>query len=290
MKKKIISMFLMVVVFTLMFILSGCKGETEKQNVTNSNEDTNRSSSNVVESNSNEKEASNSEKEEQAEQKKSENKTEEKTEKEDNNDNKKLSEEEMYKSVLDEYKKVLSEYDNGNEEIVDKIESEYKMVNFPVILLAVHFKDEGNKIAYTFYDIDGNGIKELIVGISADSNKTISEGAIYTYNQSKKQPVKVFYQSTMERGTLSVYDSGIIYSQGSGGASLHYYSFGKLSNDGNSYNSIEEIEEEYIESGKDPIYRDYQNNKELNYKNLDEILNKYVSNSKRVKYSDIRGM
>lgn len=199
----------------------------------------------------------------------------------------KLTEEEMYKSVIDQYKKVVSEYDEDDYEAMERMESEYDMVNFTVALLSLHYKDNGNKIAYTFYDVDGNGIKELIVGVSSDSKDYFSEGAIYTYDQNTKQPVKLYYQTTLERGRLYIYDNGVIYSEGSGGASFHYYEFGKISEDGKALNMIEEIEEEYTEGSDIPVYRNHETNKVLNYKGLDEILEKYVSNSKTVEYGEI---
>ena len=198
----------------------------------------------------------------------------------ENKKEQKLTEEEMYKSVIDEYKKAISEFDIEEIYSEENIEKKYNLVSSTLIAHVARYKDSGVKLTYSFYDIDKNGIKELIVGASG------SAGAIYSYDSNTNKPVKICYQDTMERGSLQVYDNGIILSEGSGGAALHYYRFGKITADGSSFETIEDIEEEYIQENSNPVYRDYKANKVLNYKNLNEIKDKYLSNSKVVEFSN----
>ena len=196
-----------------------------------------------------------------------------------------VSEEEMYESVINEYKNAASEYDENEIDTYEKIENKYSMINSMIVFMIKRYPEGNSKIAYTYYDIDGNGIKELIVGIKYDSG--FSEGAIYSYNLAFKRPEIVFIQDTMERGSLHIYDNGIIFSEGSGGAALHYYGFGKIGENGYSFEEIEEIEEEYTQESSTPVYRDYKANKVLGYKSLDEITAKYLNNSDEVKFSNL---
>ncbi len=202
------------------------------------------------------------------------------------NESQNVTEDEMYESVINDYKKAIGEYDENDIEILEKIEEKYSMVNSAIIFHVMHYKDEGAKMLYSFYDVDKNGVKELIIGIGNNNSKDFYEGAVYSYNQNNDKPERIYYQSTMERGKLHIYDNGIILSEGSGGAELHYYNFGKISKDGSSFKSIENIIEEYTQGNKNPVYRDYDSNKVLNYKNLDEIKDKYISNSKAVEFNN----
>ena len=199
----------------------------------------------------------------------------------DSNNEITLTEEEMYKDIINDYKEVMSEYDDDNFEVLEK----YDRVNSAIVLLAKHYPEA--EVAYTFYDIDKNGIKELIVGITDKTGDELNEGAIYSYNPTAKKAEIIFLQDTMERGRLSIYDNGIIYSAGSGGAALHYYEFGKIGENGYNYEEIESIEEEYIQEDSEPVYRDYKTSRVLSYKGIDEIEAKYLKNSKEIKYSKV---
>ncbi len=197
-----------------------------------------------------------------------------------------LNEEEMYKSIINDYKNAVSEYNENDIEILEKIESKYSMVNSTIVFLVNRYPELGPKIAYTFYDIDKNGIKELIVGIRYNTDRDLNEGAIYSYNTNSKKVEKIYYQDTMERGHLYIYDNGIIFSEGSGGAYVHAYRFGEISENGYSFEELENIEEEYTQENSNPVYRDYKANKVLNYRSLDEIKTKYLKNSNAIKFID----
>ena len=103
-----------------------------------------------------------------------------------------------------------------------------------------------------------------------------------SYDKTNKVPVKIFFQDTMERGSLFFYDNGIILSEGSGGAALHVFEFGKISADGLGYELVEKIYEEYTEGKDIPDYKDPDTGAILEYKSTDEIMNKYVSNAESV--------
>ena len=196
-----------------------------------------------------------------------------------NTKNDTLTEQEMYKSVLDDYKKALNEPDIESFQSNKNIENKYNLVNLTLIEHIYSYQNEGINLTYGFYDIDKNGIKDLLVG--ANDNL----GAIYSYDLSTQKPVKIFYQTTMERGDLAIYDNGIIFSHGSYGASAHYYEFGKISKDGTFYNSLEVVNEEYKTESNSAEYTDANTGKILNYTNANELKNKYLLNSEIVEIS-----
>lgn len=185
----------------------------------------------------------------------------------------------MYDNIFENYKEAMEKYDPEDYD-EEAIEKKYDLVNAVLIAHVNRFKENDVKLTYGFYDIDQNDIKELVIGASG------APGAIYSYDEENNNPVKIYYQDTIERGDLSMYDNGMILSHGSGGASLHYYEFGKISDDGISYEPIEEIEEEYKGENVNPTYRDFNTRKKLNYKDIDEIMEKYISDSKEIKIKD----
>ena len=147
--------------------------------------------------------------------------------------------EEIYKDVINNYKQAKEEFEKDDTLAIEK---KYPLVSEILISHAVRYKENNVEIAYTYYDIDNNGIKELILGIKlTDSNKLIP-AAIYTHT-SNYEVKKLYYQNTIERGNLSIYDNGTLYSIGSGGAALHYYGFYKIASDGTSLETLENIRE-----------------------------------------------
>lgn len=185
-----------------------------------------------------------------------------------------VSNEDMYKEVIDSYKNAYKEFDFEDMDIEEKLEAKYKLVSLTLIEHVARYHEDGINLTYEFYDINNDGTDELIVGASG------SPGAIYSL--SDENVVPIFFQDTMERGSLSIYDNGVILSSGAGGAALHYYEFGKITKD-STYEALEKIEEEY-EEGKDiPVYRDAETSKVLNYKSFDEITEKYLDNANEVK-------
>ena len=192
-------------------------------------------------------------------------------------ENKEENTEEIYKDVINNYKQAKEEFEKDDTLAIEK---KYPLVSELLISHAVRYKENNVEIAYTYYDIDNNGIKELILGIkSTDSNKLIPT-AIYTHT-SNYEVKKLYYQNTIERGNLSIYDNGTLYSIGSGGAALHYYGFYKIASDGTSLETLENIREEYTTDNTVKYYNE-DNNNELSYKNLDEITGKYINTAKEI--------
>ena len=191
-----------------------------------------------------------------------------------------LSNEEMYEDVISSYKNAYEEYDMEDYESEDKILAKYDLVSIALIEHVARYEENDVALTYEYYDIDKNGIDELIVGASG------APGAIYSFNKNENKVTKIFFQDTIERGDLSIYDNGIIFSSGAGGAALHYYEFGKISKDGASYELLEKIEEKYEIENEPPVYRDVEASKELKYKSYDEIVDKYLSGANEVEFEN----
>jgi len=196
----------------------------------------------------------------------------------------KLSNETMYEEVISSYKNAYEELDLEDYESEEKILAKYDMVSMTLIEHVKRYEDNDISLTYEFYDIDSNGVDELIVGASG------APGAIYSLNKKDNKIVKVYYQDTMERGDLSIYDNGTIVSSGAGGAALHYYEFGKISEEDSSYKLLEKIEEEYEMENEAPTYRDATSGKVLDYKSYDEIVDKYILDSEKVEFTNYKNI
>ena len=198
---------------------------------------------------------------------------------EDKVDNK-LSNEEMYSKVIDDYKNASKEIDLEDFDSIEKAGSKYELVNTLLIEHVKRYSEQGVALTYEYYDIDKNGVDELIMGASG------APGAIYSYDKNDSKAVKIFFQDTMERGDLSIYDNGVILSSGAGGAMLHIYEFGKISEEDTAYTILEKVEEEYEEGKEVPTYKDASTNKVLSYKSYDELVEKYLENASKVELKD----
>ena len=185
---------------------------------------------------------------------------------------------ELYESVTNDYKAAFAFFSLDDVDGIEKLEEECKLVSSTLVAHICRYSDDGAELTYDYYDIDKNGVDELIVGASK------APGAIYSYDKTKNVPVIVFFQDTMERGNLSIYDNGVIFSEGAGGAALHFYRFGKINPETLEFEELAMIQEEYTEGKEEPTYTDFNTEKVLEYKSLDEIMNVYVADAKKVEF------
>ena len=192
---------------------------------------------------------------------------ENKTETSDNLDNVR------YSLIIDEYRSAMND---GNYE-----DDSNKYSNINTNMLHLYHSNGKNVIFnYAFYDINGDGKNEMIVG---DGSEGIYE--IYTYDGSK---VERFFNSVClgERCAAQIYDNGIVYFNGSGGASVHSYSFYKIGSDGYSKEIIKSYIAEYDESGNVTITDDVTK-AVTSFKKSDELIASVVGNGKVVDLSKI---
>ena len=193
----------------------------------------------------------------------------------DNVSDKKANNEEK----LDEQKEDFQENNNIEEDEYLAIIEEYKGAlndkdfNYHAYDNSVIFK-------YVFFDINNDGKNEMIVG---DGNNAIYE--IYTYDGKK---VLRFYDDGClgERCSSSIYDNGIIYFYGSGGASVHGLDFYKVAGDGYSKEVIKSYSVEYDSNGNVTIM-DNNTKSVTNFKKDEEVISSVIGSAKKVDLSKL---
>lgn len=181
--------------------------------------------------------------------------------------------EKMYGEIISNYENALAEYDLNDLEAEERIKEKYNLEDTTLLMHIARYSNDGVKLTKVFYDIDKNGIDELILCANTES------AVIYSYDKKADKAVFIFALDTIERGYMTIYDNGIIYSGGAGGATLHCFEFGKISKDGTSYETLEKVE---VEDKDTPEYRNPETGEILEYKSLDEVFAKYTSDAKIV--------
>ena len=176
-----------------------------------------------------------------------------------------ISDDDKYASIIDEYRNAMNDnnYDDNNDN--------YKNINQNMISIYHKHKSglyEGTMtINYCYYDINKDGNNELIV--SGTKNNII---AIYTYDGGT---VNVFINDSClgERCNVSIYDNGIIYFYGAGGAAVHGLTFYKIGNDGYSREIVKdfgvEIKDGIYNIESDGVKTDFKSDKEA----IDSVVN-----------------
>ena len=195
-------------------------------------------------------------------------------EEEKENDDSNNLDNERYSSIIEEYKKAMN--DIGYNDNMD-VEKNYPNINEYMM----HYYHGGSaSFSYVFYDINKDGKNEMIVG---DGSNGIYE--MYTYDGSKA--IKFYNQSCLgDRCNSSIYDNGIIYFYGSGGASVHGLDFYKIGDDGYSKDTFKSYSVEYDSNGNVTI-TDELTKTTTNYKTDDEVINDVVGSSKKIDLSKL---
>ena len=150
-----------------------------------------------------------------------------KEEKKDNNQRKKPDNyETAYASVLKNYKDAISSGKNDAKDVNTVAITNYKVFGE---------KQVGNSfLNYGFFDINGDGIDELLLFTEASKDKPneYSPMDVYTLDKDNKVVRITPERVNGERTTLSITKDKIFQVYGSGGAKVHGYTFYKLNNDG----------------------------------------------------------
>lgn len=134
-----------------------------------------------------------------------------------------------YKIIVDEYRGAIYVGDAASN-------TQFLDVNNLGIALSASFNDG---IYYGFYDIDSDGIEELVIGL--DIGEEIKVMDIYAYDGSMAR--KLMYDETMaERSPTRIYEDGTIYKYGSGGALYGGAYFYRLSSQGYAAELYEEYD------------------------------------------------
>ena len=135
---------------------------------------------------------------------------------------------------------------------------------------------------YAYYDINKDNNNELIVFTnSSTAINNISE--IYTFDGEK---AKKFIDNSClgERCSAKIYNNGIIYFYGAGGAYTHGLEFYKIGNDGYSK---EEIATFIVEIDKNNNNTIKANNDVTEFKSDEEAIKSIVKDSKVINLSNL---
>ena len=150
-----------------------------------------------------------------------------KEEKKDNNQRKKPDNyETAYASILKNYKDAISSGKNDAKDVNTVAINNYKVFGE---------KQVGNSfLNYGFFDINGDGVDELLLFTEASKDKPNEYSPMDVYTLDKNNKVVRITPEFVngERTTLSITKDKIFQVYGSGGAQVHGYTFYKLNNDG----------------------------------------------------------
>ena len=138
-------------------------------------------------------------------------------------------------------------------------------------------------LKYTYYDINKDGEKELIINTSGESSEfEIAE--IYTYNGTKA--IRFIEKDCLgERCSAEIYDNGIIYFYGASSARSHGVDFYKIASDGYTKETISTYGVEYDENGKLTILD--SNNNKTEFKTEDELINSVKKDANTIDLSTL---
>lgn len=136
-----------------------------------------------------------------------------------------LSPEEIYQSILDEYATAMG---------ADPNDDTAEFPNINEVMMNYYYQSGGYDGAYfvgfyyAYYDIDGNGTDELLIGYGSQSKNVVD-----IYGIKDNQPQKLIDDTSLgERSQLYIYPDGTMLLVGSGGAVLHIIDTYQFEKDG----------------------------------------------------------
>ncbi len=189
----------------------------------------------------------------------------------------------IYSSVIEEYQKAMMDAIENQE----NWEPKYKYVNINTIHNYLNQLDNEShfKLNYSFYDINKDGVKEML----------ITESIVDIFSFDGTNIIRLFAEISSCLGYrcgLSIYDNGIIHFTGSGGAAYHYDSFHTINNNISTLKTINSYYEVYEDDGngntKVSIYNndDYDensnNNKKLDFNSVEEAISSNIGSSSKI--------
>ena len=192
-------------------------------------------------------------------------------------DSSKASENETkYNSIIEEYKKAMEDENFEND---TTYETKYPNINYTMM----HYYHTYNSVTfnYLYYDINKDNKDELIIG---NGNSII---AIHAYNGTSS--ISLFENRCLgDRCQVELWDNGIMFFEGSGGAAYHSYEFYKLGNDGYSKETIKKYYVEYKDNEvKTFTVTDRDTNEIVDFKSTDDIVASIKGNAKDVDLSKL---
>jgi len=173
---------------------------------------------------------------------------------------------EMYSEVLIPYRELI---DNNFFPDMDPMEYFEWTVASKVNSFLVGSQDE-IPIYYAFFDIDGNGIPELLIGSSLHRDH-IAIFDVFTWHYG--QVLYLFDYFLGERTHLFIHDNGVVAVVGSGGAFTHGWSFYEISPDGHTPNLLDMV----LRDGQPPTFlRGSFDGEEISESEFESIIMQYT--------------
>ena len=195
----------------------------------------------------------------------------------DNSQNKKPDNyEKAYASVLKNYKDAISSGKNDAKDVNTVAITNYKVFGE---------KQVGNSfLNYGFFDINGDGIDELLLFTEASKDKPNEYSPMDVYTLDKNNKVVRITPEFVngERTTLSITKDKIFQVYGSGGAQVHGYTFYKLNNDGLSLEKTDAFDFDGVTNSK--VYkRSYPSGKNEEIP-VNDFRDKVVNSNNHIKF------
>lgn len=189
--------------------------------------------------------------------------------------------ESKYSSIIDEYSRAMKDEIKDDSEIDER----YNTLNVAYIS-DYHFRNNLDLLFYySFYDIDKNGVDELLIGYGDDCSSS-SNGCvfvdIYSYNNNPVKLEKV--SSVYYRTYLRIYDNGILGVYGSGSAVTGGASFYKIASDGYTEEELGSYSYEFKDEDN-VVITDENTNEVTNYTSLDDI--EFIKNANDINYNNL---
>lgn len=182
---------------------------------------------------------------------------------------------EKYSYIIDDYKKYINNLDYESENI--NYSDLYIISNSDFI------------IGYTYYDLDNNGISELLISRIDNNGKFLNIIDVYTSNQNNV--VKVLDRSDIcQRCGIEIWDNGMIFYRGSGGAARGYLYFYKVSSNNSEY--VDRYMYEYEDEFDYSIYKIDSNGikigNKLDYSSDNELISKYKNDASSLSLDGVK--
>ena len=206
---------------------------------------------------------------------------------EDNIDDSNMEEnnlyENTYSSIINQYKTAMNDKDVKEEETYDK----YKNLNVGYINDYLFRNTLNLTFYYSYYDIDNNGIKELLIGYGYEDSNNSGQNAIAdVYTSKDNSAIKLQEVSNVHyRINLLIFDNGIMIVHGSGSAVSGEEHFYKIGDDGYSEEKIGSYSYKYSSESSVTI-TDETTNKETDYTSIEELYNAYVKDANKLTDKD----
>ena len=152
--------------------------------------------------------------------------------------------EEAYQEITSEYQAVIGVDSTA---FLNAPESYF---NGDHVAVCYYHMYHGENFYYAYYDIDGNGMEELLIGVGTDGSIRIVD----LHGFDGERAVQLVDEITLgDRSRLTIMDDGSLYMFGSGGAAVGSHTLWRMSNSGYSLDEIFEYVYDF-NAGYDGIY------------------------------------